>query len=99
MRYTYCCEEHGRFLVTRSIHDEATKLEPCPLCQRESIRSFRDDIAPVHYNAQGFHQTDYWKGNVGNQEADKKEWLNRNWSKYYGEEPPKEDSKGTYDGT
>ena len=96
MRYIYECDMHGNFLVERSIHAPSTKVEPCPLCQRESARRY--EAVAIHYKAQGFHGTDYWKGNVGNQEADKKEWLNKNWSAYYGEEPPPPDSKGTYDG-
>ena len=38
---------------------------------------------PIHYHCQGFHTTDY------NKHGDKLEQLNKNWSRYYNEEPPK----------
>jgi hypothetical protein len=97
MRYTHLCSEHGLFTVQRSIKAPSQSTAPCPTCGNPCPRNYRADLAPVHYNAQGFHATDYWKGNVGNQTADKKEWLNESWSKYYNEDPPKPDSIGTYD--
>lgn len=100
MNYSYRCEDHDIFFVTRSINAPSTATEPCPVCSRDSPRDFRADLAPVIYNGQGFHNTDYWPKNPGRgQSADRKEWLNSNWSRYTGDKPPPPDSKGTYDGT
>lgn len=73
----------------------------CPDCGCESRRDYKyDHTLDVIYNGQGFERTDSWKTNPGKgQSWDKKEWLNGNWSRYYGEAPPKPDSKGSYDGT
>ncbi len=99
MKYSYRCDEHGTFTISRSIKDTPTKLEACPLCQADSTRDFRADLNPVIYNGEGFSK-DYFDKPVGRgQPMHKKEWLNSNWSRHYGEAPPKEDSKGTYDGT
>jgi hypothetical protein len=85
--YTYCCPTHGDFLTKLSIHDIIPICVPCPQCFTEAPRNYKADLSPVHYNAQGFHRTDYDKN------GDKLEQLNRSWSKYYGEEPPKPGSK------
>ena len=98
MKYSYKCITCGPFEIDRRMGEMPT-LATCPTCGQESRRDFKADLVPVHYNAQGFERTDNFKGNVGGGTADKLEWLNSNWSKYYGEKPPKADSKGTYDGT
>lgn len=99
MKYTYKCEKHGSFEVERPMVPGPEPTEFCIKCGEDCPRDYRADLKqePI-YNAQGFHRTDYWKQSARGEPADKKEWLNSNWSKHYNEPPPKPDSKGTYDG-
>lgn len=86
------------FEVEATMSEGPTYPAVCPECNdsRHTQRIFVPP--PVHYNASGFSK-DYFSRNPGrNQSWDKKENLNENWSKHYGEDPPKEDSVGTYDG-
>jgi hypothetical protein len=62
------------------------KTIKCSECDKQMPRDYLTDLAPVHYNSQGFHRTDYDKY------GDKKEALNEAWSKAWGEPPPKPDS-------
>jgi predicted nucleic acid-binding Zn ribbon protein len=80
MIYLYKCEEHG---IIESQHKmgAAPKVVDCPLCMQPSPRTFQSP--PVHYNAQGFHRTDY------DAYGDKKELLNSHLSAITGEKPPK----------
>jgi hypothetical protein len=47
------------------------------------------ESSTVIYYGSGFHTTDYFNKPVGRgQSMNRKEWLNSNWSKHYGEDPP-----------
>ncbi len=70
----------------------------CPFCEKSDYVERLYKSVPVHYNAEGFSK-DYFSRSPGRgQPWDKRENLNYNWSKTYGEPPPKADSHGTYDG-
>lgn len=85
MQYTFRCNEHGVFSTNASIKTGPPQVVRCPLCQEQSVRVFT--ALPAHYHTQGFHQTDY------SATGDKLEQLNKEWSKYYGEPPPKPDKR------
>lgn len=80
MKYLYRCENGEEFDVQSPIHVGPPKDVTCPVCGKAARHVFLS--SPIHYNAQGFHTTDYDKN------GDKLEWLNKNWSKFYGEDPP-----------
>lgn len=88
MKYTYQCPEHGNYLKELSIKERIPPTDMCPECGLTTTRNYRADMPPPpHYNSQGFHKTDY------DANGDKLEQLNRNWSKYYNEEPPPPSTK------
>jgi hypothetical protein len=100
VKYTFFCHEHGTFEVDYPMQEGPPPTVPCT-CGEVCSRDYKaDHTQEVIYNGQGFERTDNWKQNPGKgQSYDKREWLNSNWSKHYGEPPPKPDSKGSYDGT
>jgi hypothetical protein len=57
----------------------------CPVCGAPAKRVYT--APPVAFNCDGFHQTDYGKGNDG-RAGDKRELLNKQWSQAWGEPPP-----------
>ena len=104
MRYPFRCvnshhlSKKRDFEIDAPMEEGPPSLVSCPFCGScEVERTFVPP--PVHYNASGFSK-DYFSRSPGRgQSWDKKENLNENWSKHYGEEPPPPDSHGTYDGT
>lgn len=86
-QYTYDCPNCGPRLITQRMQDAEETLE-CIFCHEIMHRNYHTDLTgvPVHYHSQGFHQTDYSKY------GDKKEILNKTWSKMTGEPPPPADS-------
>jgi hypothetical protein len=96
MIYTYTCATHGDFQIQRRITD-IVDVVYCS-CGEVAERNFKADLVPVIYNAEGFSKDYFDRPQGRGQPQDKKEWLNKNWSKYYGVKPPPPDSRGTYDG-
>lgn len=101
MKYTFHCQQHGRFEIEAPMAVGPPATVFCHKCGEDCHRDYKaDHKQDIIYNAQGFERTDNWKTNPGKgQSYDKKEWLNSNWSRHYGESPPPPDSKGSYDGT
>lgn len=94
MKYVFVCGEHGPLEIVAPIDKGPPPVVYCPLCSSVTKRDYR--MSGIIYG-EGF-SGDYFKTNPGRgQPWDKKEWLNKNWSDYYGEKPPKPDSKGTYE--
>lgn len=82
--YEYTCPIDGVMEVRKPM-SEADQEERCPLCHSVMKRVYT--VPPIHYRADGFHDTDYGKGRL-NHVGDKNDNLNRNWSKATGEKPP-----------
>ena len=87
MRYPFICERDDTYVeVERSIHDGPPAEVRCPECDGPLKRLYGS--TPAIWRCEGSLGS---RGSVGdyNKYGDKKEMLNRQWSRYYGEEPPK----------
>lgn len=82
-RYDYRCDEHGSFEVNKPMSD-AGRVETCPVCGVTAARVFA--VPPVHYHTDGFHATDYFKGN--GRAGTKADLLRKDYEKQYGEPAP-----------
>lgn len=82
--YEFKCPVDGSFDMVLKF-DEVTGTYPCVTCGRPADRVFTAPI--VRFNCDGFHATDYGKGNKG--VGTKIEQMNDAWSKEWGEKPPK----------
>ena len=82
--YVFACASHGQFEVVRKFA-EAGNPAACPECGLNADRVFFP--VPDLWACDGAHKTDYGKGNDGIT-GDKRENLNKNWSKAWGEAPP-----------
>lgn len=81
MKYPFrCLSCNTEFEFEKRMVDPFPEGILCPECGMKSARIFK--IAPVHYNSQGFHNTDY------DRNGDKLEQLNKKWMKDTGDAAP-----------
>jgi hypothetical protein len=64
--------------------DNCNDVAPCPACQMNMTRVFT--APPVLFNSDGFHATDYGKGNVGI--GDNQELIRKQYERATGEKAP-----------
>lgn len=79
MRYEFRCKEHGSYIVQAPITEGPTKRD-CPSCGNEGVRIY-ESVTDI-WHTDGAHKDMY------DERGDKKERLNREWSRATGEKPP-----------
>ena len=67
--YTYACEKHGTFDVTKPMSD-ADKVERCPECGSPASRVWSANIDNTMYKRDPSSK-DYWKNNMSTSEQAK----------------------------